>query len=216
MSVFDNDEELNNIENLQQQTRDPFQLELLDAVKKRQKKETGFENDVDRSTQRHSKEMDVKMSKFLSNKQSPYRIDNSSGESSLKGDIPATMSLGSAGAINNKAAGSAHNSKWKPSVSIESEDDIDEDIDSDEEDDIVIGHSTKISDKIILNNNDFDERIVKKDLKSERNDLITHIGLTKEVDDVRGKKELTHNKESISKEDSDKSGILLLFYIMHL
>eukprot|EP00795_Rhopilema_esculentum_P012552 gene12552-3245_t len=141
MSHFDTTEELDNIEYLQQQTRDPFQLELLDAVKRRQKKETGFA-DGEANTQRHSKELDIRMSKYLGNRQSPYRKHNQIEESPFDGEVSRTMSLGTS-TVNNKRTTHLDNSKWSPSISVDNEEHEEDDLDneSDEDDDgVVIGN----------------------------------------------------------------------------
>ena len=209
MSLVDKDDDL---DSLQLQTRDPFQLELIDAVKRRQRKESGFEDGVDRSTQRHSKELDIKMSRYLSNKQSPYHKDNSKGESSSsQGDTRGTMYLGSTGVVNNaRSTSSLHNSKWKPSIVIDGDDDIVEDSSTDDEDDIVIGSSTwmpRRDTKEIKTQSYSNEGL--RDVHERGS--VTEAGL-KQTASVNSKIEQESYKRSLSKEKSDSIGIFTLFF----
>ena len=210
-------EEEDELDKLQLQTRDPFQLELIDAVKRRQRRETGFIDDVDKSTQRHSKAMDVKMSKYLSNKQSPFHRDNSLGESSsLKGDTGKTMYLGSTGGVNNTLTTTGvHNSKWKPSSVIDSDDDISEDFSTDDEDDIVIGSNARIPRE--------DTKVTKKashdsetqgyaeygDFRHRKSDILAESGL-KQAAGGSSQTELDNLKRSQRKES--QIGSFTIFY----
>ena len=204
MSLVDKGDDL---DNLQLQTRDPFQLELIDAVKRRKKRESGFEDGVDKSTQRHSKELDFKMSKYLSNKQSPYHKDNSLGESSsFQGDTPETMYLGSTGVVNNaRTTSSLLNSKWKPSIVIDGDDGIVEDSSTDDEDDIVIGSNTWMprENTKVTNAQPYSNEGL-RDLR-ERSD-VTETGLRQKAS-VSSKIELGSYKKLEAKEESDKTGI---------
>lgn len=212
MSTFSRDEELENIENLQQQTRDPFQLELLGAVKKRQKKETGFDGENDRSTQRHSRELDVKMSKFLSNKQSPYQTDDSLRESSLNGDTLLNMSLGTR-VINNKRTSIVNESEWRPSASIDSEDDVVEDIysSSDDDDDIVIGSSANIFDQVKVQSGELDSK--KHVKRREANEKIdpTSSGLSN-IDKARHDQDRKDIKRTSVTTNNNSTLIHVFFY----
>ena len=138
-------------EELQQQTKDPFQLELLDAVKRRRARSHGFDHEEnDSEANLHDKELDLKMAKFLGNKQSPFRQDSDIdlGISLLKSsrDEQDHRELPSSGYLND--ATSAHNSevdtsaynqpapetlnkqtskqgkRWTPSINIDSDDEL--------------------------------------------------------------------------------------------
>ena len=119
-----------------EQTRDPFQLELLDAVKRRQKKGTGFVIGQGPEATRHDKALDIRMEKFLANKQSPFRTEARSPsltEKRFQDSLsPGTSSI-------NKPSNEMQTSKWKPpSIEITTDDDG-IDMSSDEDDGVVSG-----------------------------------------------------------------------------
>ena len=204
MSLVEDNKELEKQHN---QTKNSFQLELLEAVKRRQRQLLGPNDDVDTSTQRHSKELDAKMAKFLSNKQ--YSLDNSEGESSpYQGDTTRTMDPSSNTSVinNTRTTTRVDGVKWEPSITFESDDEIDEDISSDEDDDddddIVIGSNARLPNKTTSFGNNTEAPITKSietglGEKTSRNDKI----------------EIDSYKRRQSKEGDENTGNFACFFV---
>ena len=202
------------------QTKNSFQLELLEAVRRRQRQLLGPDDDVDTNTQRHSKELDAKMAKFLSNKQ--YSLDDSERESSsYQGETARTMDPSSSTSVVNNTRTTTRarvdGVKWEPSITLESDDEVDEYISSDEDDDdddIVIGSNVRLPNKTTSFGNNTEVPIKTRGLHEASGETGLGLGGKNSSND---KREIDSYERRQSKEDNENTGNFahLYFVILH-